>query len=63
MGTIVIKSLAAKSDKYPGEVGRVELLGFTDPLPFTRDETALTIALPEKAPNALACVFKIIPQA
>jgi alpha-L-fucosidase len=60
---LAIKNLAAKSPNYPGEVGRVELLGSPDPLPFTRDETALTISLPEKAPNAYASVFRITPRA
>ncbi len=57
-----IKNLAAGSANYPGAVGRVELLGSSEPLPFTREQDAMTIALPEKAPNAYASVFKITPQ-
>ena len=60
---LAIKNLAAKSANYPGEIGRVELLGSPDPLKFTRDETALTISLPEKAPNDYASVLKIFPKA
>jgi alpha-L-fucosidase len=59
---MAIKSLAAKSPNYPGEIGRVELLGAADPMPFTRDETGLTLTLPEKAPNDIASVFKITPK-
>jgi alpha-L-fucosidase len=60
---LAIKSLAAKSLNFPAEIGRIELLGSLDPLPFTRDETATMISLPEKAPNAYAGVFKITPKA
>jgi alpha-L-fucosidase len=59
---LAIKSMAAKSPNFPAEIGRVELLGSRDQLPFTRDETATMITLPEKAPNAYAGVFKIIPK-
>jgi alpha-L-fucosidase len=62
-GKAVIKSLAAKSDKYPGEIARVEMIGSKDPLSFTRDENGLSISLPESAPNDIAIVFKIIPKA
>ncbi len=57
-----IKNLAAGSAHYPGVVDRVELLGSSEPLPFTREQDAMTIALPEKAPNAYASVFKITPK-
>ncbi len=50
---LTIKSLAAKSDNFPGEIGRAELLGAPGPLPMTRDENGLTITLPEKAPQQL----------
>ena len=59
----VIKNLAFKHPNYPGEIGRIELLGSPDPLAFTRDESAATITLPEKAPNDLATVLKIVPKA
>ena len=54
-----IKSLAANNGNYPGEVGRVELLGTADPLPFSRDQNGTTIKLPEKAPSPYANVFRI----
>ena len=59
----VIKSLAAKSPNYPGEIGRIEMLGAKDPLEFTRDEDGTTIMLPEKAPSDIVTVFKILPKA
>jgi alpha-L-fucosidase len=59
---LVIKSLAAKSAHYPGEIGRVELLG-GGPLEFSRDENGTTIRLPEKAPGGYAHVFKVSPKA
>jgi alpha-L-fucosidase len=59
---LAIKNLAAGSANYPGEIGRVELLGMTDPLKITRDETAATISLPERAPSEYANVFKITPK-
>jgi len=60
---LTIKSLAAKNPDYPGEIARIEMLGSPDPLPFTRDENATTVSLPEKAPNSLAVVFKVLPKA
>jgi alpha-L-fucosidase len=60
---LAIKSLAAKSENYPGDIGRIELLGSNDPLPFTRDGNATLVSLPEKAPNEYATVFKVLPKA
>ena len=42
-----------------GKIQNVELLG-TGKVPFTQDETALKVQLPEKAPSQHAIALKII---
>jgi alpha-L-fucosidase len=58
-GKFVITSLAEGSDKAPGKVERVELLGLTEPLKFTRDKDGLTISLPEQKVGNYAYGLKI----
>jgi len=58
-GKLVVKSLAAKSPNYQGEVGAVRLLGSRGKLTFTRDEAGMTVAVPGKKPCENAWVLKI----
>jgi len=58
--TLTVKSLAAG---VPGSVERVELLGSTAPLPFTRDAEGLKVTLPPALPGEHAFAFKIQGQA
>jgi alpha-L-fucosidase len=57
-GKIRIKTLAAGSGVYPWQIGGVELLG-VGAVGFSRDENALVVNMPDRAPNEFACGFKI----
>lgn len=57
-GKIRVKTLARGSPDYPGDIGRVELLG-VGALEFSRDETALTVTMPDQKPNEFAYSLKI----
>ncbi len=54
--TVTIQSLATGA---PGAVERVELVGASGPLPFTRDAEGLKITLPTARPVAFAPVLRI----
>jgi alpha-L-fucosidase len=54
----VIPALGTKAAQGVGAIKNVELLG-AGALPFTQDESALTVQLPEKAPSDHAVTFKI----
>jgi len=54
---VTLKSLASNT---PGSVDRVEMLGSSVPLRFTRDTLGLTFELPQKVPGEHAIVFKIM---
>lgn len=56
-GKLVIKTLV---QSYAKPIHRVELLGATGALQFTRDENGLTISLPADKPNDYAYCFKIV---
>jgi alpha-L-fucosidase len=58
-GKATLKSLAAGSAHYTGEVGRVELLGASGALPFTRTPEGLVVTLPNQKPNDFAYALKI----
>jgi alpha-L-fucosidase len=58
-GKIVIKTLAKGSSHYPKEIAQVSLLGADGNLPFTRDDTGLSVTMPEKKPNDFAYAVKI----
>jgi alpha-L-fucosidase len=47
-GKATIKSLAEGSPHAPGRIERVELLGASAPLTFTRDAAGLTVSMPER---------------
>jgi alpha-L-fucosidase len=61
-GKITVKSLAAGSAHYPGEIGQVELLGAGGALSFARDASGLVVNLPERKPNEYAYALKIQPK-
>ena len=60
-GQVTIKSLAAGSLNWPGEIGSVQLVGghWWSQLKFTRDETGLHVLLPEKFAGKIAFALKI----
>jgi alpha-L-fucosidase len=58
-GKLKIKTLAQGSKDYMKPISQAMLLGRDAPLQFTRDETALTIALPLDKPNDYAYAFRI----
>ncbi|HLP76871.1 MAG TPA: alpha-L-fucosidase [Candidatus Paceibacterota bacterium] len=63
-GKVTIKSLAAGSDKYPGKIGSVRLVGSRSwfgggKLKFTRDANGLHVTLPEKFDRKTAFALKI----
>ncbi|MGA2194313.1 MAG: alpha-L-fucosidase [Bryobacteraceae bacterium] len=58
-GKLTIRTLAAASPQYPREVGRVEMLGASGALQFSRETTGLAVTLPEKKPNEYAWALKI----
>jgi len=61
-GKLTIETLAAGRSEYPKQIGRVELLGATGPLPFTRTADGLVVTLPAAKPNEYAWALKIEPE-
>jgi alpha-L-fucosidase len=57
-GKVTVKSLAAGSDKWPGKIGSVRLVG-GGKLKFTRDANGLHVTLPEKFSGKTALALKI----
>lgn len=55
---VVIKSLAAGSELFPGKIRKIELLGYGK-VSFTRTNQGLIINMPDKQINNIAPVFKI----
>jgi alpha-L-fucosidase len=60
-GKLLIKTLGANSAYYPGNVGKIVLLGNDQSLHFVRDEQGLLITLPENNTEQYAYSFKIFP--
>ncbi|MGM9489292.1 alpha-L-fucosidase [Ideonella sp. YS5] len=58
-GLLRIASLAQDSALAPGAIERVEALGSTDSLPFTRLRKGLEVRLPEGLAHPIAVVLKI----
>jgi alpha-L-fucosidase len=58
-GVLRITSLAQDSALAPGVIERVEALGSTDPLPFTRTRKGLEVRLPEGLAGATAIALKL----
>ena len=61
-GQVVIKSLAAGSALYPGEIAKIELLGESGKIDFKRDATGLTVTIPGTRTGNFAMVLKITPK-
>jgi alpha-L-fucosidase len=57
-GKVTVKSLAAGSDKWPGKIGSVRLVG-GGKLKFTCDADGLHVSLPEKFSGKIAFALKI----
>jgi alpha-L-fucosidase len=57
-GTVRIRSLGSSKPQPPAQIARVELLGASGELRFTRDGDALTIQMPPQLPKSLgvACL-------
>jgi alpha-L-fucosidase len=62
-GKVTIKSLAANSPHYPGDIGNIQQLGGPDKLVYTRDSTGLVVTVPVKATDNYAIALKISPKA
>lgn len=60
-GGLVITSLAAGTENYKREIGRIDLLGSDRPLRWTRDAGGLVIDLPPQRPCDYAYAFRIVP--
>jgi alpha-L-fucosidase len=58
-GLVTLQSLASHSTYWPGRIGSVRLLGTSGKLKFTRDESGLHVALPEKPAGSIAFALKI----
>jgi len=61
-GKITIKSLAANSPLYKGEIGNIELLGGPAKLEFSRDNTATVVTVPVKPADTYTMALKISPK-
>src|SRR5262249_35717290 len=55
----VIPQLSAKSLHAPGKIENVALLGFPGKVKWSRDDSALNIALPDRKPCEHAIAFRI----
>ena len=60
-GRFLITSLAAGSTNYPGQIGKVELLGSKSNLKWTREPQGLEIRAPDAPPCKYAYAFRILP--
>ncbi|KQV92847.1 alpha-L-fucosidase [Pelomonas sp. Root1237] len=58
-GVMRIAALAQDSTLAPGVIERVEAVGFTDNLPFTRTPQGLEVRLPESLGGSLAIALKV----
>jgi alpha-L-fucosidase len=58
-GTVTVKSLAAGSSNWTGDIGSVRMLGVSGKLKFTRDENGLHVTLPDKLPCQTAFALQI----
>ncbi len=58
-GIATITSLAAGSSLYQREIDKVELLGTSEPLQWSRDRGRMAISLPSQPPCEHAFVFRI----
>jgi alpha-L-fucosidase len=61
-GSVTIQSLASTSALYPHAIGKVELMGASEVLNWTRDRSGLVITMPERKPCDHAFAFRISPE-
>ena len=61
-GRFLITSLADGSTNYPGQIGKVELLGSKSNLKWTRETQGLDIRAPDAPPCKYAYAFRILPR-
>lgn len=60
-GMVKVKALAKNSKLFPQKIKNIELLGFTQPLQYIRDNEALKITLPTQAThNEISITLKVI---
>jgi len=60
-GKVRIKTLKTGSDLFASEVNKVELLGASDGLKFTRGVDSLEVSLPGRSPRDLPLALRITP--
>ena len=60
-GKIRIASLAENSPNYPGQIGKIELLGSKSDIRWTRGSRELEIQMPDAPPGKYAYSFRILP--
>jgi len=58
-GKLTVKALAEGPQAYPKAIGRVEMLGHSGALPFSRTKAGLVVTLPPQKPNEYAYTLKI----
>ena len=58
-GVLRVRSLGQDSALAPGSTERVEILGATDSVPFTRERQGLAVRLPAGLAGASAIVLKL----
>lgn len=61
-GKVTIKTLAQGSEHYSKDIARVDLLGNSGPLAFSRDSMGLVVTLPQAKPNEYAYALRITPK-
>jgi len=61
-GEATLRSLGTNLRLYTAEVGKVEMLGVREPLPFSTRGNGLHVRLPETLPGEHAWVLKITPR-
>lgn len=60
-GTISVRSLASDATLFTGAIEKVELLGHSEPLRWSRDASGLRITVPDTRPGEHAFAFRITP--
>jgi alpha-L-fucosidase len=58
-GKVTIAALGEGGGLYPGAIGRVELLGWPEPVRWERDGRGLTVEVPPRATGEHAAAFRI----
>ncbi|HEX5417258.1 MAG TPA: alpha-L-fucosidase, partial [Chloroflexota bacterium] len=58
-GEVAIRSLGSHPRLYPKPIGKVELVGSSEPVAWARDGEALRVRLPDRKPSDHAIVLKV----